>query len=130
MVNENDIAEEVVDAAYQIHSNDGPGCLESAYEILLTHELQKRGRSVELQVPVAIQYNGVSVTEAFRIDLLVDDSVVIELKRLKNSTPCTSAKFLPILSSRKRSWACLLINFNSHLFKKGVHRIVNGLEDN
>ena len=76
LVNENDIARDIVDAAYQIHSNVGPGCLESAYEVLLAHELQKRGRRVELQVLVSIEY------------------------------------------------------FNSHLFKKGVHRIVNGLEDN
>lgn len=126
---ENEIAQDIVDAAFRIHSHVGPGCLETAYEMLLTHELQKRGRTVEIQLPVAVEYDGVSIREAFRIDLLVDDCVVVELKAVEELHPVHFSQVLTYLKFSKKKLS-LLINFNSRLFKKGVHRIVNGLEDN
>ena len=84
---ENDIAKEVVDAAYAIHSKLGPGLLESVYELLLADELISRGLSVQQQVPIAIEHNGRKFDEAFRADLIVNDRLIIELKSVEEVRP-------------------------------------------
>jgi GxxExxY protein len=77
---ENEIAKQVVDAAYQIHARLGPGLLETVYEILLVHELKKRGLKVVRQQPIPFEYEGIKFDEGFRADVVVEDKVILELK--------------------------------------------------
>ena len=77
---ENEIAKQILDAAFLVHTNLGPGLLESVYEVVLAHELRKKGLSVERQKPMPIVYDGVQFEEAYRADLLVNSKVIVELK--------------------------------------------------
>jgi GxxExxY protein len=85
-MHENPISKEIVDAVYKIHTTLGPGLLESVYEVVLTHELKKRGFRVERQVPVPIEYDGIKFEEGFRPDLLVEDKVIAEIKSIEEIT--------------------------------------------
>jgi GxxExxY protein len=80
---ENEIAKIIVDAAYKVHNELGPGLLESVYEIVLAHELSKRGLKVERQVPIPIEYDGLRFQEGFRADMIVDKKIIIELKSVE-----------------------------------------------
>ena len=125
---ENEIAREIVDASLQIHKELGPGLLESVYEVLLTDELRRRGLRVERQVPVPITFRGRTFTEGFRADLIVEGKVCVELKSIEafsKSDPKQLRTYLRLLGFKLG----LLINFNAHLLKDGIIRIVNGLED-
>ena len=82
-MDENDIAKEIVDAAYKIHSSIGPGLLESAYEAMLVYELRKRKLTVACQQPIAVIYDGVHLDIGFRADLIVEDKVIVELKSVE-----------------------------------------------
>jgi GxxExxY protein len=125
---ENEVAKIIVDAAFKIHTILGPGLLESAYEAVIAHELKKRGLRVERQVPLPIVYDGVRLDEGFRIDLIVEDLVIIELKSVEQIHPVHPKQLLTYLTlSNKRRG--LLINFNSRLIKTGITRIVNGLPE-
>jgi GxxExxY protein len=126
---ENETAKQIVDAALSIHKALGPGLLESVYETALFHELVKRGLQVQRQVPVTFTYDGHRYDEGFRIDLLVEDCVVVELKSVEDVHPVHKKQLLTYLRlSGKRLG--LLINFNATLLKHGITRIVNGLPDN
>ena len=83
----NEITQDILDAAFRLHTMDGPGLYESAYELLLQVELQRAGRKVERQKSVSIEHEGVVLNNAFRIDLLVDDTVVVELKSTEQHSP-------------------------------------------
>ncbi len=125
---ENETAKQIVDAALLVHKALGPGLLESVYETALFHELVKRGLTVVRQVPVTFVYDGHVYDEGFRLDLLVADCVVVELKSVETVHPVHKKQLLTYLRlSGKRLG--LLINFNSALLKDGVIRIVNGLPD-
>lgn len=125
---ENELAEIVVDASFQIHRTLGPGLLESAYEAILVHELQKRGLSVAVQVPVPVIYESVRLDAGFRADLIVEDSVIVELKSLEKIAPVHKKQLTTYLKlSGKRLG--LLINFGEELIKDGITRIVNGMPD-
>jgi GxxExxY protein len=82
-------AKDVVDAAIAVHRTLGPGLLESAYEVCLAHELEKRGRSVLRQVALPLVYDTIKLEAGYRIDLIVDNGVIVEVKSLKRSRPCT-----------------------------------------
>jgi GxxExxY protein len=82
-MNENEIGEIVVDSAIFVHKELGPGLLESVYEVILTHELKKRGLTVECQVSVPIEYNGIRFEEGFRADMIIEGKVIIELKSVE-----------------------------------------------
>jgi GxxExxY protein len=125
---ENEIAKQIVDAAFSVHKGLGPGLLESVYETALFHELVKRGLQVQRQIPVTFIYDGNRYDEGFRIDLLVADCVIVELKSVEQVHPVHKKQTLTYLRlSGKRLG--LLINFNSALVKEGITRIVNGLSD-
>jgi GxxExxY protein len=125
---ENELAEIVVDASFQIHRTLGPGLLESAYEAILVHELQKRGLSVAAQVSVPVIYESVRLDAGFRADLIVEDSVIVELKSLEKMAPVHKKQLTTYLKlSGKRLG--LLINFGEELIKDGITRIVNGMPD-
>ena len=84
MLKENKIAKLVVDAAYHVHTRLGPGLLESVYELVLAHKIEKRGLALERQVSVPIQYEGVVFDEGFRAEMVVEDSVILELKSVES----------------------------------------------
>ena len=123
---ENQISGIVLDAAIAVHTALGPGLLESAYQACLCYELSSRGLKVQTQVPLLIKYRGVTVDAAYRIDLLVGDLVIVELKAVERLLPIHDAQLLSYLKlSNKRLG--LLINFHVVRLKEGYKRIVNGL---
>ncbi|HWQ32150.1 MAG TPA: GxxExxY protein [Blastocatellia bacterium] len=120
-MNINDISGAVVDAAMKVHTALGPGLLESAYEACLKHELSKRGFKVLSQVILPVIYDGVEVDAGYRLDLLVEDAVIVEVKAVERLLPIHEAQLLsyPKLSGRKVG---LLINFNVEHLKNGIKR--------
>jgi len=123
---ENEIAQIVVDAAFQIHKETGPGLLESVYEIILADELERRGLSVRRQVPISIVFKGRAFDEGFRADLLVGDKVIIELKSVKQLEDVHKKQLLTYLKLSGKKLG-LLVNFGESLLKNGIKRVVNGL---
>lgn len=124
---ENEIANIIMDAAFKIHRELGPGLLESVYEIILGRILTDMGLVVERQVPVPIRYQDIVFDEGFRADLFVNRKVIIELKSVERLQPVHSKQLLTYL----RLTGCrlgLLINFGENLMKDGFKRIANGLE--
>jgi GxxExxY protein len=126
-VHENDIAKIVVDAAYKVHRELGPGLLESVYETVLAHEIVKRGLAVQEQVAIPIQYDGMAFEEGFRADLVVADALIVELKSVEKVLPVHKKQLLTYLRLADKRLG-LLINFGANLIKDGIFRVVNGLE--
>jgi iron complex transport system substrate-binding protein len=121
-----EITGEVVDAAVKLHKALGPGLLESVYELVLTRDLQRRGLQVERQKPISFEYDGLQFEDAFRIDLLVDSRVVVEIKSTEKPTPVHAKQVLTYLRLMKLPVG-LLINFGAAVLKDGLERVVNGL---
>ena len=117
------VASEVVDAAYTVHKALGPGLLESVYEVCLVHELTKRGISVKRQVSLPICYDGVRLDAGLRLDLLVEDSVIVELKAVDRLLPVHKAQVITYLKLSGHRLG-LLINFNVPVIKSGIQRVV------
>jgi GxxExxY protein len=107
---ENEIAAQIVDVAYKIHSRFGPGLLESAYEAMLIHELKKRGLQVHSQQPIPIIYEGVRLEVGFRADLIVEDKVIVEIKSVEAVLPVHKKQLLTYLRLADKRLG-LLINF-------------------
>ena len=125
---ENEIAQQVVDAAYKIHRTLGPGLLESAYQAILIYELQKRGLSVEAEKDVPIVYESVKLHTGFRADLIVEDKLIVELKSVEQTAPVHKKQLLTYLRLADKRLG-LLINFGAPLIKEGITRVVNRLEE-
>jgi len=121
----NQISGAIVDAAMKVHTTLGPGLMESAYEGCLKHELTKRGLKVLSQVTLPVIYDGVKIDVGYRIDLLVEDAVIVELKAVERLTPLNEAQLISYLKLSGRKLG-LLINFNVEHLKNGIKRIVNG----
>jgi len=122
---ENEIAKQILDAAFVIHTKLGPGVFESVYEMVLAHELRKRGLAVERQKAMSIVYDGIRFDEAFRSDLVVNGKVVVELKSVEALSTVHAKQLLTQLrlSGLKPR---LLINFGEAHLKNGIKRVVNG----
>jgi GxxExxY protein len=118
-----EVASDIVDAAYRVHRELGPGLLESIYETCLDHELRKRGRVVAKQVPVAIVYDTLRIAGGLRLDLLVDNSVVVEIKAVDRMSPLFEAQILSYLKLAKLQLG-FLINFNVPQVRDGIRRYV------
>jgi GxxExxY protein len=127
-LDENEIAREIVGAAFHIHRSLGPGLLESVYETLLFDELRKRRLWVERQVPISFTYNGRTYDKGFRIDLLADGKVVVELKAVEQTADVHKRQLFTYLKLANQRLG-LLINFGYALFKSGVTQIENGLPE-
>ena len=125
---ENQIATAIIDAAFVVHNRLGPGLLELVYEIVLSYELRKRGLENERQVPVSILYDGIRFEEGFRIDLLVDRKVIVELKSVEELTKVHRKILLTYLRLADKRLG-LLINFGAPVLKDGISRVVNGLPE-
>ena len=123
---ENEIASQIVDAAYQIHTSLGPGLLESVYEALMAHELNRRGLLFVRQQPVPVVYDGIHLETGFRADLIVEDRVVVEIKSVDVLAPVHKKQLLTYLRLTGKRLG-LLINFDTVLIKDGIARVVNGL---
>jgi GxxExxY protein len=128
MKDENEIAKEIVDAAYHIHVKLGPGLLESAYESVLDYELRQRGLRVSRQQPMPLHYQEVDLDVGYRADLIVEDKVIIELKSVDELAPVHKKQLLTYLKLSGLRLG-LLINFGAPLIKQGIVRIVNGLPE-
>lgn len=122
----NSISGQIVDSAMKVHTALGPGLLESAYEACLKHELQNRGHSVKSQLTLPINYDGVRLDAGYRIDLLVDDAVIVELKAVSGLLPIHRAQLISYLKLSGKKLG-LLINFNVARLKEGITRVVNEL---
>lgn len=125
-VPENDIAKHIVDAAYHIHKRLGPGLLESAYEAILAHELESRGLRVQRQLIVPVTYDSLHVGAAYRLDLLVEDLVIIELKSTEVMHSVFPKQLLTYLKLADKRLG-LILNFGMETMKEGIKRVVSGL---
>jgi GxxExxY protein len=125
-MHENQITKEIVDAAYKIHVALGPGLLESAYEAILEHELTRRGLSVKRQVVVPLVFDGITIDEGFRADLIVNDKVIVELKSIEKMAPVHKKQLLTYQRATGLHVG-LLINFGAALIRDGIERIINGV---
>jgi len=121
-----DITGAVVDSAMKIHKELGPGLLESVYEVVLARALEKRGFQVARQTPIRFEYDGMVFEDGFRVDLLVDGRVIVELKSVETLAPVHSKQLLTYLRLTNLPVG-LLINFGSATLKEGLYRIVNKL---
>lgn len=122
------IAAEIVDSAFKIHKELGPGLLESAYETCMEHELIRRGFTVERQKPQPVYYDGIMIDTGYRLDLLVNDSVIIELKAVEQTLPIHQAQLLTYLKLSCKSLG-FLINFNVPVIKEGIRRFANQYQE-
>ena len=120
----NEISAQVVDAAMKVHSVLGPGLLENAYETCLKYELEKRGLSVQQQVALPAVYEGIKIDLGYRLDLLVNGQVIVELKTVDKITLVHEAQLLSYLKLSNRKPG-LLINFNVVHLRTGIKRMVN-----
>ncbi len=124
-MNVEEISAIVIDTAYHLHRELGPGLLESVYEAVLARMLERRGLKVERQKSVEFDFDGIHFSEGLRIDLLVEGKLVIELKSVESISPVHSKQLLTYLRLMNRSLG-LLINFGAATFRECVKRIVNG----
>ena len=127
-VTENEVAKQIVDAAYRIHTSLGPGLLESVYEVVLAYEVENRGLRVVRQQAVPIVYRDKRIEMGFRADLIVEDSVIVEIKSVEAIAPVHKKQLLTHLRLADKRLG-LLINFNVALIKHGITRIANGMPD-
>jgi GxxExxY protein len=118
---EDEIVAGMVDAAFQVHKKLGPGLLESIYETCLAYELTRRGFKVERQLSVPIVYDNLTFDEGFRLDLLVEDCIICELKAVEKENPLWQAQLLSYMRLTGKRLG-LLINFNVPLIKNGIRR--------
>ena len=125
---ENEVAKQIVDAAYRVHTSLGPGLLESVYEVVLAYELEKRGLHTVRQQAVPIVYQGIRIEMGFRADLIIEDQVIVEIKSVDAVAHVHKKQLLTHLRLADKRLG-LLINFNVALIKDGITRIVNGLPD-
>ena len=119
-----EVARIVVDMALQLHQDLGPGLLESVYEIVLARMLEESGLKVERQKSVPILYRGIEIQEGFRLDLLVDEQLIVELKSVEHVHPLYPKQLLTYLRLMNLPLG-LLINFGTSLMKDGLRRVVN-----
>jgi GxxExxY protein len=120
---EESIAKKIVDAAYAVHKALGPGLLERIYEVCFCHELEKRGLRFLRQVDLPIVYDGMTFNEGLRLDVLVEDLVICELKAVDEMNPVWEAQLLSHLKLANKRLG-FLINFNVPLIKDGIKRFV------
>jgi len=118
----------VVDAAVLVHQELGPGLLESVYEIILAKELRDRGLHVERQLAVPIEFRGIRFEEGYKIDLLVEETIILELKSVESLSGVHKKQLLTYLRLLRKPLG-LLLNFNTELMKDGIVRIANNLPE-
>lgn len=123
---ENELSAAIIGAAIDLHRNTGPRLLESAYEYALAYDLRNKGFAVEQQLSMPFIYQDVKLDVGYRIDLLVEQKVIVEIKAIESLNPVHFAQTLTYLKLSGIKLG-LLINFNAPVLKNGIHRIVNKL---
>ena len=123
---ENEIATKIIGVCINIHKNLGPGLLESVYEDVVAYDLKEIGFDIKKQLPIPLIYKKIKFEAGFRLDVLVNDKVIIELKSVSKLLPVHYAQTLTYLKLADKKLG-LLINFNVKFLKNGIHRIVNNL---
>jgi GxxExxY protein len=126
MFNENEISNLIIGCAIEVHKTLGPGLLESAYQECLIYELQKAGLNVQKELSCPVIYKQIKLEYGYRIDLIVENKVIIELKAVEELTSNHKAQLLTYLKLSKIKLG-LLVNFNESILKNGIKRIVNKL---
>ena len=125
MLKGNQLTNEIIGSAIEVHRNLGPGLLESTYEECMAFELQERDLTVERQLELPVLYKGNQLEQNYRIDLLVNNQVIIELKSIKKIEPIHDAQLLTYLKLANKKYG-LLLNFNVQIMKQGIKRLLNG----
>jgi GxxExxY protein len=125
-VTENEIARQIVDAAYKIHTTLGPGLFESVYEAVMAQELSKRGLQFVRQQPLPVVWENLHLEAGFRADLIVENKVIVEIKSVDAIAPVHRKQLLTYLRLANKRLG-ILINFDVDLIKDGIARVVNGL---
>jgi GxxExxY protein len=120
----NDLTEKIIGCAIKVHRVLGAGLLESTYEICLIHELKKSGLKVESQVSLPVFYDGIKLEAGYKIDILVENKVILELKAVERILPIHEAQLLTYLKLANKKIG-LLINFNVKVLKEGIVRKIN-----
>jgi GxxExxY protein len=123
---ENEISYKIIGIAIDLHRNVGPGLLESAYENALAYDLRESGLDVKQQLPLPFLYKEVKMEVGYRVDLLVENKVIVEVKSVETLAPVHYAQLLTYLKLSNKKLG-LLINFNSKILKNDIHRVVNNL---
>jgi GxxExxY protein len=126
-MNENDISFDIRGAAFRIHNELGPGLLESVYEAALSYELEKMGYSIKRQIGIPMFYKEIQFDVGFRLDLLINELVIIEVKSVESLLDVHHKQLLTYLKLANKRLG-LLINFNSSSLKNSIIRIVNNLQ--
>jgi GxxExxY protein len=119
-----EIGKIVVNSAFKVHKQLGPGLLERVYEVCLAHEITKAGLDVKRQVDIPIFYDGIEFEEGLRLDLLIEDSIIIEIKAVEQINPVWEAQIISQLKLLNKDLG-FLINFNVPLIKSGIRRFIN-----
>lgn len=127
-MSENVVAQQIVDAAFRVHTKLGPGLLESVYEAALAYELEKRGFRISRQQTIPVVYEEIHIHAGFHADLVVEDKVIVEIKAVETVGDLHRRQLLTYLRLADKRLG-LLINFNVVLIKHGITRIVNGLQE-
>jgi len=127
-VTENEIAHQILDSAYRVHSKLGPGLFESVYEAALAYELAQRGLNVSRQFPIPVIYESIQIEAGIRADLLVEGKVIVELKFIEAITPVHHKQLLTYLRLSNTRLG-LLLNFNVPRLKEGITRLVSHLPE-
>jgi GxxExxY protein len=125
---ENEIARQIVDAAYKIHTTLGPGLLESVYEAVMAEEMSRRGLPIVRQQAIPVVYESVHLEVGFRADLIVAGKVIIEIKSIERIAPVHKKQLLTYLRLTDKRLG-ILINFDVELIKDGITRVVNRLKE-
>ena len=120
---QSDLTQKVIGLAIEVHKTLGPGLLESVYEACLFHELESSGFDVQRQITLPVQYKHLKIEQGFRIDLLVDNSIILELKSCEKLLPIHKAQLITYLKLAQKPVG-LLMNFNEELLKNGVERVI------
>lgn len=119
-----EVGKMIVNAAFKVHKQLGPGLLERVYEVCLAHEITKAGLDVKRQVDIPIFYDGIEFEEGLRLDLLIEDSIIIEIKAVEQMNPVWEAQIISQLKLLNKDLG-FLINFNVPLIKSGIRRFIN-----
>lgn len=127
-MNLNELSYQIIGTAIDIHKSVGPGLLESTYENALAYDLREKGFKVLQQLPMPFVYKEVKMDVGYRIDLLVEDTIIIEIKSVENLAPVHYSQLLTYLRLSNKKLG-LLMNFNTKVLKSGIHRIANGIEN-
>lgn len=129
-MNQNQISNVIVSSAIEVHRElGGPGLLEEIYEEALAHELELRGLNVKRQIPVQVEYKNKQIKKPLQLDLLINNSVIVEVKAVEKHNPIFESQLLTYLRLSKIKLG-MIVNFGQRYAKDGIRRVVNGLNDN